>query len=533
MAMPEIIGPETISEISLRRPKPGKGERLELTTDSIAFEGKAVARRDDGYVIFVEGAIAGERIVAEIKKAKSSFAEARMVALLEPGPDRRAPRCPYFGICGGCSLQHLKYQAQLRWKQQQVIDLFQRVGKIAEPPVRDVLAAPSEFHYRNKMEFSFSEERWLTDEEIASGDVQDRFALGLHVRERFDRVIDTEVCYLPKPIVADILGLTRKFKIDNNIGVYSPSSDRRRGPGGGAAEPMQNSTPQPPPLPDEGEPEGLLRFLVIKTSHATGEIMVNLVTSRDEPSVMKQYARELVASVPGITTVVNNINTRRSQIAVGEFEKVYHGDGIIRDKIGRTEFRISANSFFQANTIQAERLYSIAAEFAELKPTDILWDLYCGTGTISLFVADRVKSVLGIELVESAILDARANAKSNGITNVEFIAGDMRSVLHNRLLLSPLGERLGEGWPDVMIIDPPRNGMHPDVIREVLRLAPERIAYISCNPATQARDVALLSEGYELLDLQPVDMFPQTYHIECVAKLKRSRKLRIAMTSAN
>ncbi len=223
----------------------------------------------------------------------------------------------------------------------------------------------------------------------------------------------------------------------------------------------------------------------------------------------------MLEKIPSVTTVVNNINTRRAQVAVGDYEIVYHGDGIIRDKIGNAEFRISANSFFQANTVQAERLYSIATEFANLKPSDVLWDLYCGTGTISLFVANKVKSVLGIELVESAILDARANANSNGISNVEFVSSDLRRALTTPDFLADHAK------PDVMIIDPPRNGMHPDVIQEVLKLAPERIAYISCNPATQARDIALLSEGYELLELQPVDMFPQTYHIECVAKLRK------------
>ncbi len=484
------------ANISERLPRPERGDRLTLTTESLAFEGKAVARREDGYVVFVEGALAQERIVAEIKKAKSNFAEAKLIEILEEGPDRRKPICPYFGICGGCSLQHINYAAQLNAKKQQVIDLFERVGKIPNPPVRDMIAAPNEYNYRNKMEFSFSNERWLTEEEIASGDVQDRFALGLHVRERFNRVIDTEICYLPKPVVTEILDFTRQFTIQNHVGVYS---DRA------------------PEVPADGAPSiaNLLRFLVIKTSHATGEIMVNLVTSREESDLLIKYSKELLEKIPSVTTVVNNINTRRSQVAVGDYEIVYHGEGIIRDKIGNAEFRISANSFFQANTLQAERLYSIAAEFAELKRSDTLWDLYCGTGTISLFVAGKVKSVLGIELVESAIIDARANAKSNGISNVEFVSSDMRKALTTPDFLAEHTK------PDVLIIDPPRNGMHADVIQEILKLAPERIAYISCNPATQARDIAMLSEGYELLELQPVDMFPQTYHIECVAKLRK------------
>ena len=477
----------TDSTATKRLAKPERGERLEIFTDSFAFEGKAVGRREDGYVIFVEGALAKERVIVEVFKAKGSYAESKIIQVLEPSPERRTPLCPYFGICGGCAQQHMTYESQLYWKREQVRDLFRKIGKIEEPPVRDVLGSEQEFHYRNKMEFSFSDQRWLTDDEIGSDGIPDRFALGLHVRNRFDRVIDAKVCFLPKPIVTDILDFTRRFTIEQKLGVYSP----------------------------DAAPEGLMRFLVVKTSHATGEIMVNLVTSRDEPEVMQQYTSDLVADVPSVTTVVNNANTRRAQVAVGDYEKLYLGDGMIRDTIGRADYRISANSFFQANTPQAERLYAVAAEFAELKKTDTLWDLYCGTGTISLFVADQVQSVLGIELVETAIADARANALSNGIANVDFIASDLRKALTTPEFLADHPK------PDVMIIDPPRSGMHTDVIREILKLAPERIAYISCNPATQARDVELLSEGYELLDLQPVDMFPQTYHIECVAKLRR------------
>ena len=484
------------SSITKRLAKPERGERLEIFTNSFAFEGKAVGRREDGYVVFIDGALANERVIAEVIKAKGSFAEAKLVSIIEPSPDRRAPICPYFGICGGCALQHMNYESQLYWKKAQVKDLFERIGKIPDPPVRDVLGAASEFHYRNKMEFSFSDERWLTEEEISSDSRFDRFALGMHVRNRFDRVIDTKVCFLPKPIVTDILDFTRAFTVRNHLGVYSP----------------------------DDSPAGLTRFLVVKTSYATDEIMVNLVTSREEMEVMEEYTRELLATVPGITTIINTINTRRAQVATGESEKVYHGEGTIRDKIGNAFFRISANSFFQANTLQAERLYEVAAEFAELQPTDTLWDLYSGTGTISLFVAGRVKQVLGIELVESAIADARANAEANGIANVEFIASDLRRALIEPPPFEGGGRRIVDDArlaPNTMIIDPPRSGMHPDVIREILKLAPERIAYISCNPATQARDVALLAEGYELLDLQPVDMFPQTYHIECVAKLRR------------
>jgi 23S rRNA (uracil1939-C5)-methyltransferase len=472
-----------------RLPRPNRGDQLELTTTSFAFEGKAVARRpEDGYVIFVEGALANEKLIAEVYKPKSRFAEARLVNVITPSPDRRSPVCPYFGICGGCALQHMSYDSQLFWKTQQVKEIFERIGKFSDLTVHDALGDPNrEFHYRNKMEFSFSEERWLTEDEIASGGSFDRFALGLHVRNRYDRVIDANVCFLPKPIAVDVMNFTRGFTLNNKLGVYSPDNNA----------------------------EGLMRFLVIKTSFATNEVMVNLVTSREEPAIMRQYAKELTESVPAVTTIVNNINGRRAQIAVGDYEQVYHGDGTIRDRIGNNQFRISANSFFQANTPQAERLYATAAEYADLKSSDSLWDLYCGTGTISLFVAGRVDRVLGVELVEAAIADARSNAVSNGVANAEFVASDLRHALTTPEFLHD------HARPDVLIIDPPRSGMHPDVIREVLKLAPERIAYVSCNPATQARDCELLSEAYDLIELQPVDMFPQTFHIECVARLKR------------
>lgn len=471
-----------------KQPKPERGSILELDTETFAFEGKAVARRDDGYVIFVEGALAQEKITAEITKAKGNFADAKLVDVLQPSPDRREPICADFGICGGCSLMHMTYQAQLFWKKQQVKEIFQRIGKIIEPPVRDTLGAPErEYHYRNKMEFSFSEERWLLPEEIAGGDVADRFALGLHVRGRYDRVIDTTFCHIAHPLANRILEVTRTFCGDHHLRVFD--ADKR--------------------------PEGLLRFLVIRSSHSSGEIMANVVTSRYDEKIMASYAELLRNEVPEVTTLINNINTKRAQIAVGEKEFVIFGTGMISDSIGNATYRISANSFFQTNTVQAERLYQIGVDFADLRKEDILWDLYCGAGTITLFAAPQVRSVLGIELAESSIADAHANAQRNGISNVEFISSDLRKALLSPDLLSKYGK------PDVLIIDPPRSGMHSDVVREILELAPARISYISCNPATQARDIEMMSEKYFLEALQPVDMFPQTWHIECVAKLLR------------
>jgi 23S rRNA (uracil1939-C5)-methyltransferase len=471
----------------IRQPKPERGAVLELATETFAFEGKAVARRDDGYVIFVEGALANEKVKAEILKAKGNFADAKLVEVLTPSSDRRKAICTDFGTCGGCSIMHMKYDAQLYWKKQQVKEIFERIGKLEHPPVLDTIGAlQREFGYRNKMEFSFSEERWLSLEEIASGDVIDRNALGLHVRGRYDRVIDTTFCHIADPLANRILDLTREFRDEHKLRVFDP----------------------------DAQPEGLLRFLVIRNSHATGEVMINFVTSHYNEDMMSAYANRLRAEIPEVTTLINNINTKRAQIAVGEKEHVIFGAGIISDKIGSATYQISANSFFQTNTPQAEKLYQVAADFADLKPTDNLWDLYCGTGTITLFVAPKVKSVLGVELAESSIIDAHANAERNKISNVKFVSSDLRKALLDPNLLSTYGK------PDVLIIDPPRSGMHEDVVREILELAPERISYISCNPATQARDIEMMKEKYFVEALQPVDMFPQTWHIECVAKLR-------------
>ena len=471
-----------------RLPKPERGLRLELVTESFAFEGKAVARRSDGYVVFIEGALAKESITAEILKAKGSFADAKLIEINNPSPDRRYPICKDFGTCGGCSLLHMNYEAQLYWKRMQVIDIFERIGKIQDPPVLNTIGSPGrEYAYRNKMEFSFSEERWLSIDEIASDVIVDRFALGLHVRGRYDRVLDTEECHIANPIVNRIMGLTRQFTRANELRVFGA----------------------------ENHPDGLLRFLVIRNSYYTGEVMINFVTSHFNDSIMAAYADLLRSKIPEVTTLVNNINSRRAQIAVGETEHIIFGSGLISDKIGNAAYQISANSFFQTNTLQAERLYQVAIDYADLRDSDNLWDLYCGAGTITLFAAPMVRKVLGIEVAESSIKDAYANASRNRISNVDFVSSDLRKALLSPELLSTYGK------PDVLIIDPPRSGMHADVVTEIINLAPERISYVSCNPATQARDIELMSEMYSLESLQPVDMFPQTWHIECVAKLRK------------
>ncbi|MGD0037924.1 MAG: 23S rRNA (uracil(1939)-C(5))-methyltransferase RlmD [Bacteroidota bacterium] len=481
-----------------------KNEEITLEIQSAAFEGKAIARHQ-GLVVFVENAVPGDVVIAKLLKIKKSFAEAKVVRIERPSPLRVEPRCKYFGVCGGCKWQHVDYQAQLRFKQQQVVDSFERIGGFSNLNVLPIVGADDIYFYRGKMEYSFAEKQWSTspparlEEGISSNEVsvknilsitnsQSLIFLGLHVPQRYDKVLDIDECHLQSEVSNQILNFTRDFARRNHLNVYD--SDRN---------------------------SGYLRFLVIRESKKTKEVMANLVTFEDRPDVMKQYVAELKANVEQVTTVVNTINSKKAQIAFGETENVYLGNGWIHERLGNHNFSISASSFFQTNVAQAEKLYSVVKEFGEFKPTDVVFDLYSGIGSIAIFISDIVKEVVGIESVESAIRDAEKNAQSNSITNCHFLHGDLKDRLTNDTSWMSSHPK-----PDVLVIDPPRNGMHPKVVEEILGLAPERIVYVSCNPATQARDVKLLSaEKYQLIKLQPVDMFPHTFHIENVALLHR------------
>ncbi|MCX6122583.1 MAG: 23S rRNA (uracil(1939)-C(5))-methyltransferase RlmD [Ignavibacteriales bacterium] len=488
-----------------------RGDEVQLEITDAAFEGKAVARHE-GLVVFVENAVPGDVVIAKLLKIKKSYAEAKVVRIERPSPLRVEPRCKYFGVCGGCKWQHMDYQAQLRFKQQQVVDSFERIGGFSNLDVLPIVGADEIYFYRGKMEYSFAEKQWLTEKPSPNDDFRlpieetkiqisapeahassvhnspSPIFLGLHVPQRYDKVLDIDECHLQSVVSNQILNLTRDFARQNHLNVYD--SDRN---------------------------SGYLRFLVIRESKKTKEVMVNLVTFENRTDTMKQYAAELTAQVGQVTTVVNTINSKKSQIAFGETENVYFGNGWIHERLGSHNFSISASSFFQTNVAQAEKLYSVVKDFSEFKLTDIVYDLYSGTGSIAIFISDSVKEVIGIESVESAIHDAEKNAQSNGITNCHFLLGDLKDRLTKDTLWMSSHPK-----PDVLVIDPPRNGMHPKVVEEILGLAPERIVYVSCNPATQARDVKLLcAEKYQLIKLQPVDMFPHTFHIENVALLHR------------
>ncbi len=473
---------------------------VKLTIESTGFEGKSVARVD-GFVVFVEGAVAGDVVKAKIFRTKKKFAEAKVVEVITPSKDRVGARCKYFGVCGGCKWQHVAYATQLKYKQQHVVDALERIGGFKDLNILPIIGSSEEYFYRNKLEFSFSEKAWLTEKDKANSENEllidssvallppndKQFALGFHVPQRWDKVLNVEECFLQSELSNGILNAVREFALENNIPVYSQENE-----------------------------SGYFRNLVIREGKHTGDVMVNVVTFEDSPEVMTKLTNILTKKFPEITTVINNVTKKKSQVAVGEYEKVYYGEGIIHDKIGNKLFQISANSFFQTNTKQAERLYSIAKEFAQLKSTDVVYDLYCGTGSIGIYISDSVKEVIGIELVESSIANAKQNAELNGIDNCEFICGDLKN-----LLTKDVSWKEKFGHPDVIVVDPPRSGMHPDAVEELGKMKVPTIVYVSCNPATLARDLQMLTKyGYSVEKVQPVDMFPHTYHIECVAKVK-------------
>jgi 23S rRNA (uracil1939-C5)-methyltransferase len=470
-----------------------KGDILELEIEKYGFEGRGIAKIDldsseenKKYVVFVDGSYPGDKVKAELKKIKKSYAEAKAVEILVRSPLRTEAKCKYFGTCGGCKQQDMNYESQYKYKQQQVTEIFQKMGGFTDFAVEDIAPSDKTFFYRNKMEFSFSDKRWITVEEIKSAEVIERsFAVGLHIPNVFDKVLDIDECFLQSELSNKILNLTRTFFKENNTSIYSTQTH-----------------------------SGYLRNLVIKTSHHSDDLMVNIVTSSVVESLMKEYVTLLTTEVPQITTIINNINLKKAAIATGDYENILSGSGFISDSIGKYKFRVSANSFFQTNTLQAEKLYQTALDFADLKGTEIVYDLYSGAGTISIFVSDKAKNVFAFESVESAVIDAEENKKINNIDNVNFIKAD----LYKSFL--PIVEENSIPSPDVIILDPPRNGMHPTTIDDLIKLNPAKIVYVSCNPATQVRDIKILTNGgYKLVKIKPVDMFPHTYHIENVALL--------------
>jgi len=459
----------------------------------LAFEGKGIAKvktepAGKYFTVFIDGAFPGDKVTARIIKKKSNYAEARVVEIIKPSQLRVQPSCNYFGVCGGCKQQSLDYKSQLFYKQKQVVETIQKIGGIKDFLIEDIAGSANIYFYRNKLEFSFSDKPWLTKEELLSDQIFTKnFALGFHIPKIYDKILDINACWLQSELSNKALNFTRKFFLEKNVTAYSTKTH-----------------------------DGFLRNLVIKQSGKTKDLMVNLVTSEENPDLLNQYSLALRQNLPEVTTIVNNINKKLSQVAYGDYEVVYHGSGFIYDFIGEYKFRISANSFFQTNTVQAKNLYNCIVAFAEFKRGDIVYDLFSGAGTISLFISKLVQSVFAFESAETSIADAKTNTDINSVGNVLHFNSDLNKSILNFISTKKTPK------PNVIITDPPRNGMHQNTIDDILALLPEKIIYVSCNPATQARDIKLLCENkYDLIKIKPFDMFPHTFHIENVALLKR------------
>lgn len=457
-------------------------ENIEI--EAFAAEGKALARVDD-LVVFVPFAAPGDVVDIKLSRKRKQHAEGRIVAFKKYSPDRTEPFCSHFGVCGGCQWQHLPYAAQLRYKQQQVLDAMQRIAKVEIPEPGPIIGSENDRFYRNKLEFTFSNKRWRTIEEIKSGvEFKDNDALGFHIPGMFDKVLDIEKCWLQEDFSNRVRLCVKAFCLEHNMDFF-----------------------------DLRQQEGMMRNLIIRTA-STGEKMLIVVFYQDEASSREALLKHLLEHFPEITSLIYVINNKGNDTIFDRDISVYHGPGYIFEEMEGLRFKIGPKSFYQTNSAQACRLYSVVREFAGLKPDELVYDLYTGTGSIANFLARQCRKVIGIEYIPEAIEDARANAELNGIHNTVFFAADVKDLLNEAFMTE-------HGRPDVLITDPPRAGMHEDVVKTILTAAPERIVYVSCNPATQARDLNLLDQQYRVAALQTVDMFPHTQHVENVVLLRR------------
>lgn len=457
-----------------------------LITD-VAAEGKAIAKVDN-LVIFVPYVVPGDVVDLQIKRKKHSYAEAEAIALKKPSELRAKPFCKHFGVCGGCKWQCLPYEEQLRFKQKQVWDNLTRIGKIELPEMMPILGSKHVARYRNKLEFGFSNKKWLTSEQVASGvqfDCMD--AVGFHIPGAFDKILDIEECHLMDDINNRLRNGIRAYALAHGLTFF-----------------------------DLRQQTGLLRNMMIRTS-ATGEIMLLMqfcMRGADDEAQAKALMEYLRTTFPEVTSLLY-VNNTKCNDTIGDLDvQTYAGTPFIYETMEGLRFKVGPKSFYQTNTEQAYELYKVARDFAALTGDELVYDLYTGTGTIANFVARQARQVVGIEYVPEAIEDAKVNAELNGLDNTLFYAGDMKDILTTGFI-----ERHGK--PDVIITDPPRAGMHADVVNAILFAAPRRIVYVSCNPATQARDLALFDADYRVTKVQPVDMFPQTHHVENVVCLER------------
>ena len=457
-----------------------------VTIEAVAAEGKALAHVD-GMVLFVDFAVPGDVVDVQVFRKKKNYMEGFITRMVQPSPNRVEAFCEHFGTCGGCRWQPLPYEMQLEAKRQQVCDQLVRIGHLEVPEIRPTLPSLRTQFYRNKLEFSASNRRWvLRGEDPDAIPADDRMGLGFHVGKFFDKVLDIKKCWLqPEPSNAIRL-FVKQFCISHGYEFY-----------------------------DIRENRGFFRNMFVRTTEAGAVMLILCFAHEDEPR-RTALLDAVVAEFPQITSLYYVINEKLNDSIGDQSPVLYRGDEAIYEEMEGLRFKIGPKSFYQTNSLQAHRLYSVAREFAALTGDEVVYDLYTGTGTIAQFVSSRASKVIGIEYVPEAIEDAVANAAANGITNCEFFAGDMKDVLSDAFVRK-------HGRPDVVILDPPRAGIHPDVAKVILRAAPDRMVYVSCNPASQARDLALLCPDYEITAVQPVDMFPHTMHVENVCALKRKK----------
>ncbi len=448
-------------------------------------KGVCVAKAPDGKVIFVPNVVPGDIVDIQTVKKRKAYYEGRATHIHSNSPHRIEPVCQHFGSCGGCKWQNMKYSQQLTYKQQEVFNHLKRIGKIDLPEFEPILGSEKQFFYRNKMEFSFSNARWLTPEEIESNETFDtKNALGFHIPRMWDKILNIEKCWLQEDPSNDIRNKIREFANQHQLEFYNPR-----------------------------ENTGFLRTLMIRTA-STGEIMVLLQFFKEDQEQRELLLNFVKDHFPMITSLQYVINTKLNDTIYDQEVICYSGRDYIIEEMEGLQFRINAKSFYQTNSEQAYELYSITRDFAGLTGEELVYDLYTGTGTIAQFVSKKAKKVVGVEAVPEAIADAKINAEQNEIKNCEFFVGDMKNVFNDEFIAT-------HGQPDVIITDPPRDGMHKDVVAQILKIAPKRVVYVSCNSATQARDLELMNEKYKVTRVRPVDMFPQTHHVENVVLLER------------
>ena len=455
-------------------------ENFEIT--GVAAEGKSLGRWND-LVTFIPYGAPGDIADVKITRKKHNFAEGTIVKMLTPSPLRVEPVCEHFGLCGGCKWQHLPYDYQLKCKQQQVVDALQRIGKVEMPPINTILGSEHTLHYRNKLEFTCSNRCWLTAEQLATGEQFDRHAAGFHIPGAFDKVLDIKRCWLQDDLSNEIRLFVRQHAIDMGYSFYD----------------IRNNA-------------GFLRMMMVRIA-STGEVMLVVVFGEDNKVAVNEMMTAIKERFPQITSLMYVINLKVNDSLADQDIILFAGRDYIEEAMEDLRFRVGPKSFYQTNSLQAYELYKVVRRMAALTGNEMVYDLYTGTGTIANFVAHQARQVVGIEYVPEAIEDAKLNSRVNGIENTEFIAGDMKDVLTDDFVAH-------HGRPEVMIVDPPRAGMHEDVVKVILNAEPQRIVYVSCNPATQARDLSMLDAKYRITEIQPVDMCPHTHHVENVVSLQ-------------